>query len=485
MKRWSWPLEAAYALPVAFTTLLVVGAGAAGLHGRLGAPGVLAVCDAICLGVCAASAWQAAPLIAGMGWLTSVAFAKAPYGQLHPTGTFAAQSAVVLGLTAAVGAVAGAAGRAVVDGAAHLEDDSIVNASPVRKPRLRDLSEAVGRRRQIIAIIVGAGALPLVTVVLTAYREHLSLDDVILLYLVTVLTITLVGGFWPAVGAAVAASLIINWYFTPPLHTFTVDAPQNLVALLLFITVAVTVSSVVHLSARRATLAGQAEVLAAGNRLRTALLSAVGHELRTPLAAVKASVSSLRQTDVRWSADDQAELLATIEENADRLDTLIANLLDMSRVQTGTLEPRLRPIAVEEIAPLAIHGIDTATVDLDIPDDLPLIATDPGLLERAIANLIGNAVRYCPPGSSPQLVARSENGYVHLDVIDHGPGVRADMKERIFEPFQQLGDHHHTDGVGLGLAVARGFVEATGGSLVALDTPGGGLTMRMTLRVAS
>lgn len=374
--------------------------------------------------------------------------------------------------------------RAVLDDLEALEEHAIVSDDAGQPTLLRDLAVAVGRRRQLTALGVGTVALPLMTIVLTANRTHLSLDDVLLMYLVTVLAITLVGGFWPAVVAAVAASLLVNWYFTPPLHTFTVDAPQNLVALLLFITVAVCVSSVVHLSARRAALAGQAEVLAAGNRLRTALLTAVSHELRTPLAAVKASVSSLRQSDVNWSADDEAELLATIEENADRLDELIANLLDMSRIHTGSLQPHLRAISVDEIAPLAVHGLDAAHVDFDIPDDLPLVATDPGLLERAIANLIGNAARYRPPGQSTHLVARTKDDHVQLDVVDHGPGVRPDMKERIFEPFQQLGDQHNVDGVGLGLAVARGFVEATGGSLVALDTPGGGLTMRMTLQIA-
>ncbi|HVV77768.1 MAG TPA: DUF4118 domain-containing protein [Mycobacteriales bacterium] len=378
-----------------------------------------------------------------------------------------------------------------LDGLEGLEDDSLVRALPVPSLLPRELAEAISRRRRVLSLALGAITLPVMTVVLSANRQHLSLDDVLLLYLVTVLAITMVGGFWPALLAAIAASLIVNWFFTPPLHTFTIDAPQNLFALLLFVTVAVTVSSVVHLAARRAALAGQAEVLAAGNRLRTALLTAVSHELRTPLAAVKASVSSLRQTDVQWSEDDQAELLATIEENADRLDELIANLLDMSRIQTGSLQPMLRPTSVEEIAPLAAHGLDGEKIDFDIPDDLPLIATDPGLLERAIANLIGNAVRYCPPGIPTQLVARSEDGHVRLDVVDHGPGVRPDMKERMFEPFQQLGDQRsadgagrYLDGVGLGLAVARGFVEAIGGSLVALDTPGGGLTMRMTLQVA-
>lgn len=373
---------------------------------------------------------------------------------------------------------------ATFDHGKTVEDHALVRPSVAPGSFLRDLAVAVSHRRQVAAVGLGAVLLPAMTAILAANRVHVNLDDVLLLYLVAVLAITLVGGFWPALVAAVAASLLINWYFTPPLHTFTIDAPQNLVALLLFITVAVTVSSVVHLAARRATLAGQAEVLAAGNRLRTALLTAVSHELRTPLAAVKASVSSLRQTDVQWSDTDEAELLATIEENADRLDELIANLLDMSRIQTGSLQPLLRPTSIDEIAPLAVRGLDAEQVAFDIPDDLPLIATDPGLLERAIANLVGNAVRYCPPGIPTQLVARSENGHVLLDVVDHGPGVGGDMKARMFEPFQQLGDQRNLDGVGLGLAVARGFVEATGGSLVALDTPGGGLTMRMTLQVA-
>ena len=485
MGRTRWPLDAAYALPAAFTTLLIVGATAAASNDRLGSKGVLVIAAVVCLLISAIAAIPTAPLVAGMAWLTAVAFAQAPYGQLRPGGGHSARCAVVLAIAAAIGVIAGASARAIFDGDRGVEEHAVVTEPRVPTVFLRDLAVAVGRRRQIAAVVVGAAALPLITVVLTANRSHLSLDDVLLLYLVTVLGITLVGGFWPAVAASATASLIINWYFTPPLHTFTVDRPQNLVALLLFLTVAVSVSSVVHLSARHAALAGQAEVLAAGNRLRTALLTAVGHELRTPLAAVKAGVSSLRQTDVTWSADDQAELLATIEENADRLDALIANLLDMSRVQTGSLEPLLRPIAVEEIAPLAIGTLDAGKVELDIPDDLPLVATDPGLLERAIANLIGNAARYCPPGIPPRLVARSANGFVRIDVIDRGPGVRADMKEQIFEPFQQLGDQNHTDGVGLGLAVARGFVEATGGSLVALDTPGGGLTMRMTLPVAS
>jgi two-component system sensor histidine kinase KdpD len=229
--------------------------------------------------------------------------------------------------------------------------------------------------------------------------------------------------------------------------------------------------------------AAQAEILGAGNRMRTALLAAVSHDLRTPLAAVKASVSSLRQRDVEWSAADQSELLATIEENADRLDGLIANLLDMSRIHTGSLQPLLRPVSLEEIAPLALRGLDGSAIRLDLPDGLPLVVTDPGLLERAVANLLANALRYSPPGEPPELRATAHDGELHLDVVDHGPGVSPGSRQTMFLPFQQLGDRRNAGGVGLGLAVARGFVEATGGTLTAQTTPGGGLTMRIRLAI--
>ena len=435
--------------------------------------------------------------------------------------------------------------------------------------------------------------LPLLTVVLAAGRAHLNLADFVLVYLVAVVAITVVGGFWPAVLAAVAASLLLNWYFTAPIHTFTIAQPRELLALLLFVTVAVAVSSVVHLAARRAvqaarareeaasllelaqtvlggadspaavlehltrthggqaelqervggrwvraassgvdgvlaaaqridirsdltlmvtgqdpsatpallagyaaqaaaaldrerlrTQAAQAEALAEGNRMRTALLAAVSHDLRTPLASIKASVSSLRQTDVEWSEADEADLLATIEQNADRLDALIGNLLDMSRLHTGSLQPFLRPIAIDEVAPVAAGGLDDSLrLEMAVPDGFPLVLADPGLLERVLANLFSNALRYSPAGRPPELHAVLDGGTVRLEVADHGPGVPDELKERIFEPFERVGDRH--PGVGLGLAVARGFAEAMGGRIGAFDTPGGGLTVRVTLPAAS
>ncbi len=361
----------------------------------------------------------------------------------------------------------------------------------------RGATSGIGRRRLLGAFVLEAVGLPVLTLCLAAVRTHFAFADDLLLYLAAVIGVTLVGGLVPAVIAAVASSLLLNWYFTPPLHTWTIDSPQNLLALVLFVAVAVTVSSVVHLAARRAVLAAglateaaRAQGLAESNRIRTALLAAVGHDLRTPLASVKASVSTLRQTDVTWSPEDQAELLATIEEGADRLNSLISNLLDMSRIQTGAVHLFIRPTSLEEVAPLVVHGVeDGALLQVEMSEHLPLVGADPGLLERALANLVSNALRYSPPGQPPTLAARAvqngdARGAVQIDVIDHGPGVPPEQWERIVQPFEQLGDRRNGNGVGLGLAVTKGFVEAMGGKLSANATPGGGLTMRIELPVS-
>ncbi|ONK10714.1 sensor histidine kinase KdpD [Streptomyces sp. MP131-18] len=231
--------------------------------------------------------------------------------------------------------------------------------------------------------------------------------------------------------------------------------------------------------------AGRAHKLAEGNRIRTALLAAVSHDLRTPLAAIKASVSSLRSDDVAWSEEDEADLLESIEQGADRLDQLVGNLLDMSRLQTGTVEPLLREIDLDEVVPRALGGLsDVSVVELDIPESLPFAAADPGLLERSVANVVENAVKYSPPGKPVLVRADALGEQVQVRVVDRGPGVPDSDKDRIFEPFQRHGDTPRGNGVGLGLAVARGFVEAMHGTLDAEDTPGGGLTMVITLPTA-
>jgi K+-sensing histidine kinase KdpD len=238
-------------------------------------------------------------------------------------------------------------------------------------------------------------------------------------------------------------------------------------------------------SQRLADAAARGRQLAEVDRLRSGLLAAVGHDLRTPLAGIKAAVSSLRQEDVAWTPGEEQELLATIEASADRLEDLIANLLAMSRLQAGALSVHKRPVALDEVVAWALVGTPDHSVDVAVAYDLPLVEADPGLLERVVANLVANARRFGPEGQPVRVQADADDRVVRLHVSDRGPGVPQEEWTRIFQPFQRLGDRP-TDGagVGLGLAIARGFTEAMGGTLTPADTPGGGLTMTVTLPVA-
>jgi two-component system, OmpR family, sensor histidine kinase KdpD len=588
-------LPAPFALPVGFAAFLAVGTVAAALHGHLTATGVLIACAVVAALMSFASEPLASVPLAGIGWLTVAGFSRPPYAQLRATGPAAAHAAVVIGVTSIACAALGLGFRWYLRRLTLVSMGMYTGLRPPRLPATQEPGEgAISVRRQLAGVALAAVSLPLLTYLLTFFRPHLNLADDVLAYLVAVVTITVLGGFWPAVLAAVAASLLLNWYFTEPIHTFAIEQPRELLALLLFVTLAVAVSSVVHLAARRAvqaaqarkeaasllelaqtvlggadspaavlehltrtqggqaelqervagrwiraassgiegnlpaasridirpdlillvtgqadsatpalisgyaaqaaaaldrerlrTQAAQSEALAEGNRMRTALLAAVSHDLRTPLASIKASVSSLRQTDVEWSQADEADLLATIEENADRLDALIGNLLDMSRLHTGSLQPFLRPTAIDEVAPVALGGLDEPLrMEIAVPDGFPLVLADPGLLERVLANLFSNALQHSPAGGRPpELQAQLAGDMVVIEVVDHGPGVADDAKERIFEPFTRVGDRY--PGVGLGLAVARGFAEAMGGRIEARDTPGGGLTVAITLPAAA
>jgi two-component system sensor histidine kinase KdpD len=196
-------------------------------------------------------------------------------------------------------------------------------------------------------------------------------------------------------------------------------------------------------------------------------------------------VSSLRQDDVDWPRDAVHEFLATIEEETDRLDDLVGNLLDLSRLQTNTLRMLEQPIGLEEVVPAAVASLGArgGTVDLDVPETLPRVVVDPGLLERALANLVANAVTWSPEGATVRVDACHVGDRVDVRVVDRGPGIPLADRARVFEPFQRLGDRGN-DGVGLGLAVARGFITAMHGELVVEDTPGGGTTMVASFPIA-
>jgi K+-sensing histidine kinase KdpD len=231
--------------------------------------------------------------------------------------------------------------------------------------------------------------------------------------------------------------------------------------------------------------AKHAESLASVDRQRTALLAAVGHDLRTPLAGIKAAVSSLRQSDVSWSQEERDALLATIEESADRLDAVVGNLLDASRLQAGAMSVHPAPVALDEVVSAAILAVPDAAdhVRVEVPDDLPLVRADRGLLERVLVNLLDNALRHGASDEPVEIRAFAGGESAKLEIADHGRGVSREERERLFEPFGRL-DDRGSSGVGLGLAVARGFLEAMDGAMVADATPGGGLTMRVRVPLA-
>ena len=431
------------------------------------------------------------------------------------------------------------------------------------------------RRQWIGAALAGFG-LPVLTGALVAQRDNLTYATPVLLVLLVVVAVALVGGLRPAVPAAVGGGLLLNYFFTAPVHQLTVDRPQDLLVLSVYLAVAVAVSVVVDLAARRtveaaragaeaqalssvagSTLAEQAtlpgllervrtvfsasevamlhtvdgrqvvyarvgepragdaeQVVPAGagaslvvrgprlfaqdrrvlaafaeaaatavegrrlaeqatqaeavDRLRTALLAAVGHDLRTPLAGAKAAVSSLRQGDVAWTAQETAELLETIEDSTDRLQSLVSNLLDASRLQAGALSITPTRVGLDEVVARALTGLPGRDrVQVDVPDTLPPVLVDVGLLERVVANLVDNALRH---GSGAVSVLGRPG---QVTVVDHGPGM-----EGVPAPF---GGDRTTGGVGLGLLVVRGFLDAMGGELQPSVTAGGGLTMTVVL----
>jgi two-component system, OmpR family, sensor histidine kinase KdpD len=469
---------------------------------------------------------------------------------------------------------------------------------------LRRQPSGISARRRLLALLLAVVLLPLVTVVLAQLRSSLSLPSELLIYLMIVVAVAAVGGFVPAFLTAVAGFLLANYFFTPPLYTFTIAEDDNLVALIVFVLMGALVGQLVSRIARRqaeaarakadaetlaqlgATLiseqdplpglmtglrsafgcvatavlrssgdgwivessagepvpstpddadvtvpldadtvfavsgidhadmdlmraftgqlalvverrrlraeAAAAEGLAEANQLRTALLAAVSHDLRTPLASIKAAATSLLQPDVTWPRATEDEFLHTIDEETDRLNDLVGNLLDMSRLQTGAVELVLREVGFDEVVPAALHavqsgraGLRTSHVLVEIPETLPRVEADAGLLERAVANLIANALEASPPDRPVRLTAGSVLDRVELRVVDQGPGIPVDQRARVFSPFQRLGDRSNGNGVGLGLAVARGFVEAMGGELTIEDTPGGGATMVVALPVGA
>ncbi|MER8099695.1 sensor histidine kinase KdpD [Kitasatospora sp. NPDC094016] len=467
--------------------------------------------------------------------------------------------------------------------------------------RLPSLGRRHSRRRTIAGYAAGLVVPWLLTAILSQAHESINLTTDALIFQLGVVIVALLGGATSALLASVTASLLLNYYFIPPIHALTIGETNNIVALVVFASVALAVATIVDhasrltsraarataeaetlstlagsvlrgadalsalmeksrtafgmqavallsrvddevlahseaehqddadgqsettevpvgadavlvLTGRRlpaadqrvltafaahvavalerdrlAVVAAEVEPIKAADRMRTALLAAVSHDLRTPLAAALASVGSLRSPDVEFSPEDQAELLATADESLVKLTRLVDNLLDMSRLQAGALTLHLAETHLDEILPRALDSLPDPYAPiqpLDL-DTAPPVLADPPLLERVLANVITNALRYNAPGAPVLVTASHHADQVEIRVIDRGPGIALEERDRVFLPFQRLGDTDNTTGVGLGLALSRGLAEAMGGSLEVEDTPGGGTTMLLTLPAAT
>ncbi|MCU1581775.1 MAG: two-component system, OmpR family, sensor histidine kinase KdpD [Microbacteriaceae bacterium] len=490
-------------------------------------------------------------------------------------------------------------GATVIRASGDIDVHIVSHASAGTLQLPRTTRGALTLRRRLVGFAVAVFGMPTLTFALTFLHNREALVIDVLSYQFLVVVVALVGGIWPAVTAAAIAGVTLDFFFVSPIYTVAIDDPLHLLALLIFLIVAVLVSLVVDQGASRSRAAkrsaAEAETLAAvaasiirgenavealanrmreafgltsvtithlgavlyeasaaasagtpgiaadegkrtvvelanqgsvvlrgrdlqasdrrildafvaqievalvqrdliteaeglrpleeADRLRTALLAAVGHDLRTPLSAATAAVSSLRSTDVAWTERDKDDLLSTAEVSLRRLAELVNDLLDASRLQAGVLAISLSAVGFDEIVPLALDelSIRNGEVRVDVQPDLPAVVCDPVLVQRVLVNLVANAIRYSPDDSPPIITASSFGDRVELRVIDRGPGIPQSALAEAFQPFQRLGDTDNTTGVGLGLALSNGFMDAMGGKLNAEDTPGGGLTMVISL----
>ena len=458
-------------------------------------------------------------------------------------------------------------------------------AKALRLPRM---GGSLSTRRRIAGFAVLAVFGPLLTWLLVSLRSPEALTTDVLAYELLAVVVALVGGAFSSLIAALASGFALDYFFTKPFYTVTVNEPLHLVALLLYLLTAALVSVVVDRAARKTRVARRAaaesgllqsvaglvlrgedavesllsrateafglsgarlmtdgkvvanwgttsdqvtehriddhtvvefhgpepdaserrlmsviaaqlgtaleqrqleetakavEPLAATDRVRTALLSAVGHDLRRPLAAATAAVSGLRSEWSKLSDQDRADLLETADEALSQLANLVTDLLDVSRLQSGVLGVSVMPVDPAEVIMPALDelSLGPADVEIDLGSDVPEMVADPALLQRVVVNLLSNALRYEPAGSRVRLAESSFANQVEIRVIDHGPGIPEDRRGDVMVPFQRLGDTDSSVGLGLGLALSKGFVEGMDGTLALEDTPGGGLTMVISL----
>jgi two-component system sensor histidine kinase KdpD len=346
-------------------------------------------------------------------------------------------------------------------------------------------SGAWGRPVDHLAALLAVG----VTLAAVGAIQRLVPDaqTTILLYLLPLTLASTRWGVGPCITATLASAIGHDLLFVEPVGSVTVARLDEAIGLGLLIFTAL-VTSHLAIQARRATeRAHEAEVAKQSDALKTALLRAVSHDLRTPLASIKASVSALRQPDTHYSDDDRAELLTAIEEETDHLTRLVADLLDVSRLEAGALAIHKQPQDLGELVDAVVRRLRPAlgarSVAVDAPVTVPLVPYDYAQIDRVIANLVENAAVHTPPGTPVKIQLRHDDESAWVVVSDDGPGVPPEDRERIFQPFER--GRGRVRGSGLGLAIARGLAEAHGGQLRVEGAPGGGARFVLTLPLAT
>jgi len=343
-----------------------------------------------------------------------------------------------------------------------------------------------------------------VTGAIELLQPHVPVLSLAVLYLLAVLTAAIAWGLTYALAVSVASMLAFNFFFLPPLYTLTIQDSRNWFALLVFVVTAVVVSELAARSRRQALAAGlalkslqeltaererlaaeavEAEALRRSDAMKTAILRAVSHDLRTPLMAILTSASALSSPDFELDEQDRDELLANVLDAANRLDRLVANLLDLSRLQAGAAEPRLEYTSVDDLVLEALDGVgpEAARVEVSLPEEPPTVHIDAEQVRRVLVNLLENALKYSPPTESVSVRVASTSTEVLVRVVDRGPGVPAGEAERIFSPFQRGSGAGGVRGAGLGLAIAQGFAEANGGRVSVESHTGQGATFVLAL----
>ena len=349
----------------------------------------------------------------------------------------------------------------------------------------------LGRSRGELAVglLASVGAVVFVTAAIAVVKPYVPVLSLGVLYVFAVLPVAVLWGIGLASLVSVASMLAFNWFFLPPTHTFQLSDGANWLALAVYLVTAIVVSALAARARRRAELAElrereaaalaeevlEAEALRRSDAIKTAVLHAVSHDLRSPLTAIVAAAAGLANPELHLEDADRVELVTTIRSEADRLDRIVGNLLDLSRLESGVAAPHPELWPAEELVGRAVQqlGAEGERVVADIDAGAPPVRVDAVQIERVLVNLLDNALKFSPPGSPVQVRVDESGGELLLHVVDQGPGVAAGEREAVFEPFRR-GDGAAVRGAGLGLAIARGFSEANGARVWAEDDPWGG-----------